>query len=259
MSERGYQHDFARTHPAMYEQEGRKRKADTTVAVLCDALGDRLRNARVVNVGCSSGIIDSFIAPHVGHLTGIDIDETAIAHANERHATTRLEFRRGDAMALDFPNASFDVVLCSQVYEHVPNPQTMMDEILRVLAPGGICYFTATNKLYPIEQHYFLPFLSMLPQSLADLYLRVTGKGDRYYERHLTYWQLRRLTAAFEFTDYTRRLVMEAEQFATEYMVGTGGVKTRVLRAWLRVAYWAFPSYVWVLRKPGSPESAPDS
>ncbi len=259
MAHRGYQHDFARTHPAMYDQEGRKRKADTTVAVLSDALGSRLRNARVVNVGCSSGIIDSFIAPHVEHLTGIDIDEAAIAHANERHATERLEFRVGDAMALDFPDASFDVVLCSQVYEHVPNPQVMMDEIRRVLVPGGICYFAATNKLYPIEQHYFLPFLSMLPQGLADRYLRLTGKGNRYYERHLTYWRLRRLTAAFESTDYTRRLVTEPERFATKYMVGTGGAKTWVLRAWLRLAYWAFPSYVWVLRRPGSPAPAPVS
>jgi ubiquinone/menaquinone biosynthesis C-methylase UbiE len=254
MTARDYQRDFAHCHPAMYDIAGRERKALTMLAVLSDAMGERLSAARGLNIGCSTGIIDAFIASHLGHLTGIDIDSAAIAFATQQHATQNLDFGIGDAMALDFPDASMDVVLCSQVYEHVPDPVRMMDEIHRVLAPEGVCYFAATNKLCIVEQHYFLPFLSMLPQSLANRYLRLTGKGHHYYERHLTYWRLRQLASAFEVDDYTHRLVDEADHFGTAYMTGGGGIKSAVLRGWLRFALWAFPGYVWILRK--SPAAA---
>lgn len=250
MSDRNYQRDFASSHPAMYDPAGRERKANTMVAVLRDALGERLATSRCLTVGCSTGVLDSFVAPHVGHLVGIDIDEAAVAHARACHATANLTFRLGDAMALDFAEASFDVVLCSQVYEHVPDPARMMREIHRVLAPGGVCYFAATNKLCIVEQHYFLPFLSMLPRPLADGYLQLAGKGRHYYERHLTYWGLKRLTAAFDAIDYTSRLIGEPDRFRTRYMVGDHGIKPALLRAWVRAAYWVFPGYVWVLRKP---------
>lgn len=250
MNPRDYQRDFASAHPAMYDPAGRERKADTMVAVLSDALGESLARARCLTVGCSTGIIDSFLAPHVGQMIGIDIDEAAVAYANASHAAANLAFRLGDAMALDFADESFDVIVCSQVYEHVPDPVRMMREIRRVLVPGGVCYFAATNKLCIVEQHYFLPFLSMLPGPLADGYLRLAGKGRHYYERHLTYWGLKRLTTAFDIIDYTPRLVGEPERFSTRYMVGEGATRSLLLRGWARLAYWAFPGYVWLLRKP---------
>jgi SAM-dependent methyltransferase len=246
---RDYQRDFALAHPAMYDREGRERKAATMLAVLADALGGRLDVARGLNIGCSTGIIDSLIASRLAHLTGIDIDEAAIEFANREHATPKLDFRVGDAMALDFADGSVDVVVCSQVYEHVPDPKRMMAEILRVLAPGGVCYFAATNRLCLIEQHYFLPFLSWLPPSLADRYLRLAGRGGHYYERHLTHGGLRRLTRMFDVDDYTGRLIDDPSRFGTEYLVARPGVKRAVLSAWLRHARWSFPGYIWVLRK----------
>ncbi|MFL6592998.1 MAG: class I SAM-dependent methyltransferase [Luteimonas sp.] len=248
MTERGYQLDFARTHPAMYDPAGRERKADTIVAVLSDALGPRLAHARGLNIGCSTGLMDSHVAPSMGHLTGIDIDEAAVEFAQQTHASDKLDFRLGDAMSLDFPDASFDVVLCSQVYEHVPDPQRLMTEIERVLAPGGVCYLSATNRWCVVEQHYFLPFLSWLPQRWADAYLRATGKGDHYYERHLGHGRLRKLVRAFAVDDYTGRLVREPDRFGTAYMIDAGW-KRRVLSAWLRVAAGSFPGYIWLLRK----------
>ena len=249
MTERGYQHDFSCTRPAMYEYEGRERKALTLLAVLGDALGDRLRTARVVNVGCSTGIMDSFIAPHVGTHLGIDIDASAVAYANATHVQPNLSFRLGDAMAIDVPDASCDVVICSQVYEHVPDPAQLMREIERILAPGGVCYLAATNRLCIVEQHYFLPFLSIIPVWMANWYLRILGRGKFYYERHLTYWGLRRLVRAFDVDDYTRRVIDDPERFHTAYMVGSGRLKPLLVRTLLRLAYWAFPGYLWVLRK----------
>ena len=253
MKKRDYQRDFARAHPAMYDPQGREKKANTMIAVLQDALANRLHAADCVNIGCSTGIIDSFVAPHVRSLVGVDIDDAAISHANSTYSGPNLRFRVGDAMALDFPDASIDVVICSQVYEHVPDPSRMMREIDRILRPGGVCYFAATNRLCLVEQHYFLPFLSMLPQGLADLYLRMAGRGTHYYEKHLTYWGLRRLTTAFQVSDYTERLVDEPARFHFEYLAGNGGWKKICLKLWLRFGYWAFPGYIWLLRSRSGP------
>lgn len=233
----------------MHSIEGRRRKALTMLAVLRNALGEgELAKARVLNVGCSTGLIDEVLAEHVGSVVGIDIDQGAIESARTRCARANLEFHLGDTMALDFPDHCFDVVICSQVYEHVPDPARMMSEIQRVLAPHGICYFAATNRLCIMEQHYHLPFLSIIPVSWAHRYLRWCGRGQHYHERHLTLFGLRRLTADLIIDDYTKRVLTDPGRYHTSYMINSNG-KRVFANLMLNVAYWAFPGYIWILRK----------
>jgi ubiquinone/menaquinone biosynthesis C-methylase UbiE len=248
MSERAYQYDFSVGNAAMHSIEGRRRKAATMLAVLREVFGERLGSLRVLNLGCSRGIIDEFLAPHVARTLGIDIDEPAIAEARARRVAPNAEFRVGDAMQLDLPDASFDVVICSQVYEHVPDPWRMMDEIYRVLAPGGVCYFAATNRFCIMEQHYQLPFLSVIPVPLAHLYLRLAHRGRYYHERHFALGNLRRLVARFEVDDYTMRIIEQPERYASTYLVRTPTVRF-VARTLARFAYGLFPGYVWLLRR----------
>ncbi|GAA0714041.1 class I SAM-dependent methyltransferase [Dokdonella soli] len=253
-SKRGYQHDFAESHAEMYSDEGRVRKATTTRLILTEAFGERLSRSSVLNVGCSTGIIDAELAPYVGSLTGIDIDTKAVQFAQRNHVASNLVFKVGDAMNIDAPDASFDIVLCAQVYEHVPDPMRLMSEIERVLKPGGACYFAATNRLNPIEQHYKLPLLSMIPVSWAHRYLRMLGRGDYYYERHMTFLQLRRLVARFEIEDITSRVLDEPARYEAEYLFSVR--KLALARFIQRTAYWAFPGYIWLLWKsPGKPLS----
>lgn len=56
----------------------------------------------------------------------------------------------GDAQALGIRDASFPVVLCTEVLEHLPEPQRAIDEIFRVLEPGGLLLLT-TRFLFPIH------------------------------------------------------------------------------------------------------------
>lgn len=244
---RGYQHDFAENHVEMYSDEGRVRKATTTRLILAKALGERLAVANVLNVGCSTGIIDAELAPHVGSLTGIDIDAKAVKFAQDSHQARNLEFRVGDAMNIDMPDASFDVVLCAQVYEHVPDPVRLMKEIERVLKPGGVCYFAATNRWNPIEQHYKLPLLSMIPVSWAHVYLRLLRRGDYYYERHMTWKQLLGLVKNFKVEDITTEVLDDPARYQAEYLFP--GRNLALARFFKRIAYWAFPGYIWLLWK----------
>lgn len=247
---RDYQHDFSLNTASMYDADGRERKARTMLAVLRDHWGDALAGLDVLNVGASTGIIDAYLARHVRQVTGIDIDRQAIDFASRQHQADNLRFLVGDAMALPAGNDSVDIVVCAQVYEHVPDAERMMAEIRRVLRPGGTCYFAANNRLIMKEPHHRLWFLSWLPPRLADAYLRLAGKGSHYYERHRTLGGLHRLVAGFEVIDYTPRIVQAPVEFHAEYMLPARGWKARAVRGLFHTAPWLFPGYIWLLRKP---------
>jgi len=219
------------------------------LAVLEDALQKPLSECRVLNVGGSAGVIDNFLADHASKVVGIDIDDGAIKHAEETFVKENLEFQVADALDLPFDDASFDVTICSHVYEHVPDPRQMFVEIHRVLRPGGICFFSAGNRLMWNEPHYNLPLLAILPRPLAHIYIRLAGKADYYHEKHLTFWGLKSLVQNFVRNDYTVRMINEPGKFHTDYMLPVGSAKARIAGFVAKWFYWALPGYIWVLRK----------
>jgi ubiquinone/menaquinone biosynthesis C-methylase UbiE len=246
---RGYQYEFSVTRPYVYDVAGRESKARTIVAVLEDYLPYTLRKYDLLNVGGSTGIIDNYLSEHFNSVVGVDIDEPAILHARKSYQRSNLRFELANALNLPFENGSFDVVVCSHVYEHVPDPYVMFNEIYRVLKPGGVCYFSAGNRLAWNEPHYNLPLLSVLPRPLAHLYIRMSGKARYYHEKHLSYWGLRSLVKRFTCTDYTTKLVNDPEKYGTDYMIRPGSIKARLAGTILKIAYWASPGYIWVLKK----------
>lgn len=249
---RGYQHDYSTRVPSAYDHENRRRKAATTLAVLEDFLGDTLQPLSVLVVGSSTGIIDHELAQHSSQVMGFDIDQPGINYANQTFIKDNLGFALCDAMQLACRNDQFDIVVCSHVYEHVPDATVLMREIFRALKPGGVCYFGAGNRLAIREPHHGLPFLSILPVPLAHLYMRLAGKGKFYYERHRTFWGLRRLVRDFAVTDYSCRIINDPQRFHAAYMLPPGSLKQRVARLLCRFAAWALPGYIWILKKPVS-------
>ncbi|MHB8743872.1 MAG: class I SAM-dependent methyltransferase [Sulfuricaulis sp.] len=219
------------------------------LAVLHDHYGVDLTDLRALDVGASTGFIDNILAEHFGTVVGIDIDEAAINFARQSFNRENLEFRVGDAMNISAPGDNFDVVICAQVYEHVPDANILMKEIHRVLKPGGICYFAASNRFMFHEPHYHLPLLSAIPRPLAHLYLRLAGKGRYYYEKHLSYWGLKKLVARFAIHDYTGAIIEDPARFHADYMLKPGSPKASVAALVTRHAYWLSPGYIWLLRK----------
>lgn len=249
---RGYQNDFSSMHgDNVYDIKGRERKGITTLSVLKDYFGnDNLKNMSLLDVGASTGIIDNYLSSSFAEVTGIDIDTKAIKHAIETFPSENLIFKVGDAMSLDFPDCSFDVVLCSHVYEHVPDAIQMMDQIYRVLKPEGVCYFSAGNRMAIKEPHYNLSFLSIMPRPMAHLYLRILGRGKYYYEKHLSFWGLRKLVRSFEIIDYTKKVINEPQVFDAEYMLEPGSRKQMIAKLFVKHFYWLCPGYLWILKKP---------
>lgn len=175
---RGYQYNFSNNPTGQYDALGRERKAKTMIAVLEDHIQRPLQELCLLNVGGSAGVIDNYLSSYFRTVVSVDIDESAIAKATSNFQRDNLEFKIGDALNLEFTDNTFDVVICSQIYEHVPSPEKMMDEIFRVLVPGGICYFAASNRLRWNEPHYNLPLLSVIPRPLAHLYIKLAKKAN---------------------------------------------------------------------------------
>jgi len=198
------------------DEENRKIKARKIFSVIEDFIGDpeAVKRARCLDLGSSEGHISNFMAQYFGKVIGVDTDQPAIETAAGRSKEDKAVFVCGSGLDAPFRDHSFDVVICNQIYEHVPDPDKMMEQIGRILKKDGICFFGAGNRFKIMEGHYFLPFLSWLPKPLADRYLRIAGKGTSYEERHFSYYGIRKLVRNFKVSDYTLRIVREPDKFS---------------------------------------------
>ncbi len=103
----------------------------------------RLRpGLRVLEVGCGPGDFDRAMAPLVlpaGRITAVDYSETMIHEETERLRGTDLpiDFRQADVHALPFEAGTFDRALATQVFQHLPGPEKGLEEMVRVVRPGG--------------------------------------------------------------------------------------------------------------------------
>lgn len=96
----------------------------------------------VLDAGCGAGFDAMRMAGIVGktgQVTGVDISEHFLGLARRRAAATDLSvtFRAGDVRALPFPDASFDAVRIERTLQVVDNTSRILDEMVRVLRPGG--------------------------------------------------------------------------------------------------------------------------
>ena len=132
-------------------------------------------------------------------------------------------------------------------------PERLLEEIHRVLRPG-ICYFAAGNRLAVREPHYGLLFLSYLPRTAADAYLRWSRKGSVYYETHRTVWGLRRLVRRFTVIDYTPRLIETPSLFGLNYLVQEGTRRHRLAKFAVRHFLLALSDIHMATTKRGLPE-----
>lgn len=204
---REYQKNFIMLYDSFQDSDERIRKAKKFNYVL-SKLNIHDREETCLDIGCSSGIIANSLSPFFHHVIGVDIDLSAMQIIEESEGKNT-SYACGDAMALPFREKSFGAIICSQTYEHVPSSEQLFLEINRLMKPGGVLIFSGPNRTFPIEPHYHLPFLHWFNEKTADAYLRFTRKGDHYYERSRTYWNLEK-----QFQDY---VIIDIIKYVLEY------------------------------------------
>ncbi|HEY6420867.1 MAG TPA: methyltransferase domain-containing protein [Candidatus Binataceae bacterium] len=145
---------------------------------------------RVLEVGVGTGISLDAYPPYV-RVVGIDPSTDMLAQAVKKVRENELghvDLKQGDALNLDFPDASFDDVLTFHVMTVVPDPARMMSEMMRVCKPGGriviVTHFASANPLLYFFNSIINPGTKLLGWT-TRLRARDVLRGQRItLERH---------------------------------------------------------------------------
>ena len=240
---------------------GRAVRARRMAALLHDCAGVSLAGKRVLDVGCSAGLVTREIAREASFTIGLEIAADAVVYAATHHARSgALAFVRASAERLPFPAEAFDLVICNHVYEHVTDVHALLREIDRVLRPSGTCWFAAGHTLQLMEPHYRLPLLSMMPRSWAGRLLRLFHRGDDYEIRFVPPWRIRSMLRVI---GEPRLASTVALSDVVRYELATGWLRSGVVRHFVRrlavPLAWLAPTHLWIVTKPArrtSPQPA---
>jgi ubiquinone/menaquinone biosynthesis C-methylase UbiE len=97
-------------------------------------------NGALLDLGCGTGAAARYVAREKQFdVTGVDIDpgQLELARTRAGEAATRMRFLEADATSLPFHDRTFDIVLSFMAMHHVPSWRTALDEVARILKPGG--------------------------------------------------------------------------------------------------------------------------
>ena len=138
------------THTECLEDENFRVRRDVAVAHVLSIVTP---DSRVLDLGCGTGPVLSELRRHAVNVVGIDYSEDMLDHARSRlraHALDDSGLLQGDCRATPYPAASFDVVVCLGVISYRENYDPVLDEIDRLLKPGGTVLISFRNVHNPL-------------------------------------------------------------------------------------------------------------
>jgi 2-polyprenyl-6-hydroxyphenyl methylase / 3-demethylubiquinone-9 3-methyltransferase len=139
-----------------------------------------LRGKQVLDVGCGGGILAEAMANRARHVTGIDLAAKPLGvarlHAMEA-GVANLDYREiaTEALAATSP-ASFDVVTCMEMLEHVPDPAAVVQACATLVRPGGWTFFSTLNRN---PKSFLFAIIG------AEYVLRLLPRGTHEYARFI--------------------------------------------------------------------------
>ena len=152
-----------------------------------------LRGKRVLDVGCGGGLLSEAMAQRGANVTGIDLGQATIEvaglHALESGAKVRYLRESAEDHALHAP-AGYDVVVCMEMLEHVPNPQSVLRALRTLVKPGGHVILSTLNRNL---KSYLLAIVG------AEYVLGLLARGTHTYEKFIRPSELSRWARTAEF------------------------------------------------------------
>lgn len=145
-----------------------------------DPLVRHWQELRVLDLGCGGGLAAACLAQRGARVVGLDLSRASLhvaARHTRRHGRPEALFVCGRAETLPFADASFDVVWCTDVLEHLPHLPAAIDQIARVLKPGGLFLYDTINRswLSRLLVIWFWEYLAGLaPRGTHDWHLFIT-------------------------------------------------------------------------------------
>lgn len=138
-----------------------------------------LAGKKVLDVGCGGGILAESMATRGAHVTGIDLSEKALSvarlHLLESGLQVDYQLISAEALAKEH-EASFDIVTCMEMLEHVPSPASIIQACSQMVKPGGHVFFSTLNRN---PKSYLLAVLG------AEYVLNMLPRGTHDYEKFI--------------------------------------------------------------------------
>jgi 2-polyprenyl-6-hydroxyphenyl methylase/3-demethylubiquinone-9 3-methyltransferase len=138
-----------------------------------------LAGKTVIDVGCGGGILAEAMAAAQAVVTGIDMSEASLQvaklHLHESDVNVDYQLKTAEQMAAEQP-ASFDIVTCMEMLEHVPHPQSVISACQRLVKPNGHVFFSTLNRTLPA---YLLAIVG------AEYLLNLIAKGTHDYAKFI--------------------------------------------------------------------------
>lgn len=127
----------------------------------------------VLDLGCGGGFMSEAMARAGARVTGVDPAAHAIAaaQAHARQEGLAIDYRVGSGERVPLEDESVDCVVCVDVLEHVASLDAVLDEVARVLKPGGVFLYDTINRT-PLARlvlvHFGETILGLLPRGTHD-------------------------------------------------------------------------------------------
>lgn len=146
-----------------------------------------LNNAKVLDVGCGGGILTEALARKAGETSGIDMAEASLvaADTHARQSGLLIEYRcmAVEELALQ-EREQYDVVVCMEMLEHVPDPESIIRACTALLKPNGHLFLSTLNRN---AKSYTQAILA------AEYVLRMLPKGTHDFHKFITPSELARM------------------------------------------------------------------
>ena len=147
---------------------------------------------KVLDIGCGGGILSESMAVKGAEVTGIDLSSKALAvarlHLMESGNSVEYLEVSAEQLAEQSP-ASFDVVSCMEMLEHVPNPASTIAACAALVKPGGHVFFSTINRNL---KAYLLAVIG------AEYVLKMLPKGTHDYAKFIKPSELTRWSKSVE-------------------------------------------------------------
>ena len=181
--------------------------------------------SKVLDVGCGGGILSEALAKRGAQVSGIDMGEAPLSvarlHAIESGAQVDYRQTTAEALAEEMP-ASFDIITCLEMLEHVPEPASVIRACATLVKPGGHVFFSTINRS---AKAFAFAIIG------AEYVLRLLPQGTHQYEKlirpsELGQWSreggldVNEVTGLI-YNSFTRKYRLKSSYVSVNYMIHT--------------------------------------
>lgn len=172
---------FDRLASRWWDADGESRPLHDLNPVRLGYIADRctLKGARALDVGCGGGLLSEALARCGADVTAIDLAPAVldVARLHLHESGLKVDYRElsVEALAAEMP-ATFDVVTCMEMLEHVPDPASVIRACAALLKPGGRLFLSTLNRT---PQAFGAAILG------AEHLLRLLPRGTHHYAQFL--------------------------------------------------------------------------